>query len=264
MFVFDADTQIEQVGDFRYRCELGAHYNIGKVPNGGYQMSVVTKAVAAAVEHARPLVITGYFMNRTHAGPVFIDVEPLNSSRTTSTAMARLIQDDVETARFLTTFIDLASGNDALDHVEGAPPIDFGRTDLMRLPTIDGVTPVILEQFHMDMDPALARAFMGQPGDTATIQGLLRFADGREPDIWCLPLVADAWPPAWFMLRGPTSWVPTLEMTVQMRAEPAPGPLSCKFTSRFATRGYLEEDGEVWDSEGRLVALSRQTARVLR
>jgi hypothetical protein len=57
-------------------------------------------------------------------------------------------------------------------------------------------------------------------------------------------------------------WVPTLELTVQVRAHPAPGPLQVRLCSRHLSAGVLEEDGEYWDSAGRLVAISRQTAKV--
>lgn len=49
-------------------------------------------------------------------------------------------------------------------------------------------------------------------------------------------------------------------MTTHVRGIPEPGWLRCKFTTRFITGGVLEEDGEVWDSTGRLVAQSRQLA----
>jgi hypothetical protein len=43
-------------------------------------------------------------------------------------------------------------------------------------------------------------------------------------------------------------------------ARPVPGWLAASFRTRFLVEGYLEEDGEVWDTAGHLVALSRQLA----
>jgi hypothetical protein len=40
--------------------------------------------------------------------------------------------------------------------------------------------------------------------------------------------------------------------------------LRCKFATHFVTGGFLEEDGEIWDPAGRLVAQSRQLALVPR
>ena len=70
----------------------------------------------------------------------------------------------------------------------------------------------------------------------------------------------DAFPPTVFFADLPVAWVPTIELTTHVRARPAPGWLACAFTTRFITGGFLEEDGEVWDSTGRLVAQSRQLA----
>ena len=74
-------------------------------------------------------------------------------------------------------------------------------------------------------------------------------------------MVADCFAPAVFNSGvGHTSWVPTIELTVQVRGRPAPGYLAASFRTRAITGGYLEEDGEVWDGAGNLVALSRQLA----
>ena len=70
----------------------------------------------------------------------------------------------------------------------------------------------------------------------------------------------DSFPPTIFNLGLPVGWVPTVELTAHVRARPAPGALRCAFTTRFVTGGFLEEDGEVWDSTGTLVAQSRQLA----
>jgi acyl-CoA thioesterase len=73
-------------------------------------------------------------------------------------------------------------------------------------------------------------------------------------------LVADAFPPTIFNADLPVAWTPTLEMTTHIRSEPEPGWLRCRFSTRFITGGMLEEDGELWDDSGRLVAQSRQLA----
>ena len=72
----------------------------------------------------------------------------------------------------------------------------------------------------------------------------------------------DAFPPTAFNARLPVAWTPTVELTAHVRANPAPGWLRCRFSTRFVTAGFLEEDGEVWDSTGRLVGQSRQLALV--
>jgi acyl-CoA thioesterase len=52
----------------------------------------------------------------------------------------------------------------------------------------------------------------------------------------------------------------TIELTVHLRAHPAPGWLACRVATRFVIGGYHEEDFEIWDSTGALVAQSRQLA----
>ena len=69
----------------------------------------------------------------------------------------------------------------------------------------------------------------------------------------------DALPPVTFDL-GMIGWAPTLELTAHVRAKPAPGWLKVQHRTRNFAGGMFEEDCEVWDSTGRLVAQSRQLA----
>jgi len=109
--------------------------------------------------------------------------------------------------------------------------------------------------------PGLRSGFAaGDPAaPRAETRGWIRFADGRPMDTHCLGLIADAFPPAVFNVteRG---WVPTLELTVHVRARPRSDVLHCVFRTRFLFGGFLEEDGEMWDETGTLVAQSRQLA----
>jgi len=56
----------------------------------------------------------------------------------------------------------------------------------------------------------------------------------------------------------------TIELTVHLRARPAPGWVAFRTSTRFLSAGYFEEDAELWDSAGVLVAQSRQLALALR
>jgi hypothetical protein len=100
----------------------------------------------------------------------------------------------------------------------------------------------------------------GHPTGNPEIRGWFAFADAEPIDAIALLLVADAFPPPIFNTELPVAWVPTVELTVHLRGVPAPGPLRCRFRSRFVHDGLLDEDGEVWDSQGVLVAQSRQLA----
>jgi acyl-CoA thioesterase len=74
--------------------------------------------------------------------------------------------------------------------------------------------------------------------------------------------MADAFPPAVFGLLGMVGWVPTIELTVHLRARPAPGWLLGRFHADDLSEGRVIEHGALWDSRGRLVAQSRQLALV--
>ncbi len=93
------------------------------------------------------------------------------------------------------------------------------------------------------------------------MEGWLRFPDGREPDPMMLLFAVDCLPPVSLNL-GITGWAPTLELTTHIRGLPARGWLRLKHSTRLVDNGYMEEDAEVWDSAGRLVAQSRQLTRL--
>lgn len=257
-YVFDAAVAVEPAGEGRWTATITDRWNIGTVPNGGYLLAVVLDAVRRSVPHPDPVAVSAHFPARTEPGPVQIEVEPVRSGRQHSTALARLVQGGEPRIVLTATYGDLgaAEGPTAVhaDAPEMPPPEGCIRAE-------GPVAPTFTQNFDLRLTPSSAGWAIGQPSGVGEMAGWIRFLDGREPDTASLPLFADAFPPPVLNVVG-SPWVPTLELTVHARARPAPGWLRCRFTTRFLMNGYLEEDGEIWDSSGTLVALSRQLARL--
>ena len=95
-------------------------------------------------------------------------------------------------------------------------------------------------------------------------KGWIRFKEPRPYDMISALLIADAFPPPVLAVYGMVAWVPTIELTVNVRNLPTTPWLKCSFRTRYIDKEILEEDGEVWDGNGELVALSRQGAQVRR
>ena len=162
------------------------------------------------------------------------------------------------TLRVLGTFGDQVVDGEPL-HVDGAPPALPPYDECVpTVHTIDEFKPAIQAQLAIRLRPGDDGFRSGRPTGRAEIAGWFAFPEEQPVDAVGLLLVADAFPPPIFNTDLPVAWVPTLELTVHVRGVPAPGPLACVFRSRFVQAGLLDEDGEVWDSAGRLVCQSRQ------
>lgn len=171
----------------------------------------------------------------------------------------RLSQDGVELVRVLGTFGSSSSADPVL--VDGAPPDLPDYDDCVPAAAWDQPPyPALNKQLASRWRPGDEGFTRGRPSGRAEVAGWFAFADGAPCDEIALLLAADAFAPPVFNIGLGPGWVPTLELTVHVRAAPAPGPLSCVFRTRFVQGGLLSEDGELWDASGALVAESRQLA----
>ena len=95
--------------------------------------------------------------------------------------------------------------------------------------------------------------------------GWIRTADGDPVDDVLLAVLTDAWPPAVFARFTEPTGVPTIELTIHFRGAPDEAREWClvRFRTLEVADGYLEETGEIWSEDGRLLAESRQLAVVL-
>jgi acyl-CoA thioesterase len=107
--------------------------------------------------------------------------------------------------------------------------------------------------------PQLPGWTQGEPSGDPRAEFWIRFKDGRDADTIALPGIVDAAAPVLLELGHPSI---SVELTVHVRGRPAPGWLACRVATRHLIDGLHEEDFEIWDSEGRLVAQSRQLGLV--
>ncbi|MFB6891684.1 thioesterase family protein [Kitasatospora sp. NPDC056327] len=259
-------------GAGRYDGELGAGWRIGGGVNGGLLLAFAGHALSLAhtarpesAGHTDPVSISGYYLSSAVPGPATVHTEVIRTGRTLSTGTASLVQGGTERLRVVASHGDLAALDGEVRTTAAAPqlPPPEQCIGVEHAPRELLDQAALLERFDLRLDPATVGWALGQPSGAGRIQGWFRLADGREPDPLLLLLVADALPPVTFDLGMP-GWAPTVELTVHLRAKPAAGWLRVVHATRNLAGGYFEEDAEVWDSTGRLVAQSRQLARVPR
>lgn len=264
MTEFDRATSLRSIGDGRYEAQLDPGWRIGRAVNGGILMALASRAMSEEFStegHGHPFSISGYFLSASNPGPAELEVERLRTGSMMTTGQLTLSQDRTDRLRVLATYGSHDSLTDEVRTVATPPRLpppeeclaaSSGPREMLGASDL-------LDRTELRLDPESAAWAMGRPSGRGVVQGWLRMADGREPDVHQLVFATDSLPPVTFDL-GVFGWAPTLELTVHVRAEPAPGWLVVRHSTRNFAGGLLEEDGEVWDSSGRLVAQSRQLA----
>lgn len=202
----------------------------------------------------RPRSITLHYLRPGQVGPCEVAVTVERAGRGMTTATARFQQGGKDALIAVVTLgidrdgptidhhpMPTVPGPDELGPREGGPVMSFRERFLWR-PTFGPP--------------------MGELADEAITGGWLRFDDDEPIDDVVLLQVCDAWPPALFTVAEVPVGVPTLDLTVHFRHRPVlePGWLLVRFRTTLVDGGYLEEDGEVWSEDGRLLAHSRQLA----
>ena len=259
--VFTQATAVERLeGDDPIRYDAMVHdgWDIGGHANGGYMLAIAGRAMADAVGRP-PMTITAHYLRPVPAGPCSVDVRVVRTGKRLVTAPALLTIESGPALQLVGTFGDQTPGGPSasLDTPVDLPDYD----DCLAPPGPgDGPGPSITSRLAMRLRPGDEGFMVGRPNGRAEVAGWFAFADVDAVDAIGLLLVSDAFPPAVFNSGLPVAWVPTVELTVHVRGIPAPGPLRCVFRSRFIHDGMLDEEGEIWDSGGKLVAQSRQLA----
>jgi hypothetical protein len=228
--------------------------------NGGYLAAVVAEAASAHFDGATPLTLSLHYLAAARGGGAAdLEIEELRRRRI-STARVRLLRDGTTLLEALvTTGTPKVSEHTLDDSVRPAMPSweacagalegwngDVGGMDLLR-------------HLEMRLDPEFAASFTGSPSSTAVARSWVAYADGRPADRFLALTAWDVLPPS---LWATHVWghVPTVSAQLVLYPGDIVGPLLVEARTETLVDGIADETARVWDSTGRLVVSSRQTA----
>jgi acyl-CoA thioesterase len=254
---FDDDTQVEVVAASHFAATISDRWNALHGPNGGYLLALCVRALRHELPLPDPLAVSAFFLRPAAPGAATIRTEVVRTGRRIATGEAHLVQGERELVRVVASFTDLARQTGRtipLSEPPKLPPPDDA-VDVLAGVSFPGLT--ILDRYDYRM-AARPGWMQGRPSGDPSMSLWLRFKDGRAPDPLALVAFVDAAYPA--VLDIGEAGSSTVELTVHVRARPAPGWLACRVSTRHVIGGYHEEDFEIWDADGKLVAQSRQLA----
>jgi hypothetical protein len=297
MTVFDEATAVRRTSAGRYEVRPDERFALlppgGGTPpavNGGVLIATMLRCVLDSSPHPHPVATSAHFLRVPLTAPACVEVTWLKEGRTAATARASLLQDGKTALEMTITTGTVpdptgtapeempgdrsAAGNGAGGNGErgvsmswtGSPPVLPPIDECVELGPWPGAvgpdgTIGYAGQVEMRLDPATTGWRHGEPAGIPEMRGYFRLREDRDPDAYLLALAVDGMPPVVFGL-GASGWAPTLELTWYMRAVPVPGVLQVAARCRHVSGGWFDKEAEVWDAAGRLVAQSRQIARV--
>lgn len=258
---FDRAIGLVEVADGHLRGEILDGWDIRGGPHGGYLLAMLGAAGRTQTEHPDPVSSSATYLSPPGFGPTDLFVEVVRAGKRQTTVSVRLIQGDLERVRADLTYSTLGLENPDVWMPDANRPEIVSPESCVDIETSDNVaeTAINLHRYvSVLFDPATGW-LRSKPTGQPQLDGWLRFVDGREPDPIAMLLFADGFPPSIFEGFGTeVGHVPTVQLTTHQFAKPGPGWVQARFRTRVRGGKYVDEDGELWDRGGRLVATARQ------
>jgi hypothetical protein len=260
--LFSAVTSLVPTGAGRFDADVHEDWTIARKPNGGYLLAMLGRAAVFAGPHPHVIAASATYLHSPDPGPVQVDVEVLRAGRSASQLRVRMAQDDVMCVDALIITSELAAETEPFWNGVLMPEV----ADLERCLRVPGTSPTglpvpIMDQIDLRIDPADTGFARGEPSGRGELKGWLSLPGDEAFDPISLLFAVDGFPPATFEVAA-SGWVPTLQLSVYVRALPAAGPMRILHKAQLIEAQKVDEVCSVWDARGRLVAQSAQLAGI--
>lgn len=258
MTLFDNDMRVEPQSNDLVRAEVSNNFLVNGVPNGGYMMALLTQALQTQAKNQAIVSVSANFIRPNKLKEIVFSPELISESSQFERYSVKGLQDGKESIRATVNLMkEFPQGKEV--RYELPPKEVLPRDECRRMLAFPGYS--IFKNVHVLMQPESFGWIKGSPTERSEHKGWIRLVEERPWDAQSVLLASDAFPPPVLATEGMVAWVPTIEMSVQIRKIPTSRWLRCAFRSNYITDGLIEEDGEIWDENGELVAISRQLAQ---
>jgi len=252
---YDLDTASVPRGDGVRDLALTDRWNtlLGK-PNGGYLLATMLRGLHDEMGADDPLVAAVTYLSSPEPGPGELRTSTLRVGRRVQTGVASLWERDRHIAELTASFGARAGGTST---ELGAPP-QLPPPERCADPLDHGMAP---DGLFGRIDYRLAASpgwVSGAPTGDPTTELWQRLAGGRAIDFPALAMLCDTFaPPVLELGKGHENSM-TVQLTVHLHRLPRTGWIATRLTTRHVVNGFHEEDCELWDEDGNLLAQSRQ------
>lgn len=248
--------------------EVAEGWGQGRATYGGLVAAMLLARAEALVGAPERRLRTAnvVFVGPVAPGPARCDAEVLRAGSSATTVSGRIVQDGEVRATLIATF-GVARETSVTVRAQAPAPQIPSPADVEPVPYVAGVMPEFFQ--HVEL-----RFATGSPpftgADEAAFGGWMRF---RQPPARFgdreLVALADAWPPGVAPLFHGPAPMSTLSWTFDLLGDPpatADPSAHWQYDVRTiaAAGGYGQTTARIWDAQGALRALSRQTIAYFR
>jgi acyl-CoA thioesterase len=267
---FQSALKLDQVSENIFSFTPDSRYFVGNTPHGGYLLALMNKALSSVLTHPNSINSNVYYLDRTEPKPAELHVEVIRTSRGSSMGQVRLMQNGKLTCLFsaLCSDFQYMKGHSGLETplpeiMNSVPENQFKVMNYENFKA--GSTPSFIQQLEMSVHPDHAWWDRDISMDVAEARcSAFLELKGGAADTFVLSYLADILPPVVQNKYGSLGWVPTLTLTCNIRQLPKTNRLFIDGLAKDISNGYFEQDCNIWDMDGNLVATSRQLAKILK
>ena len=269
---FQNALKLENIEDNKFIVNPDTNYFVGNTPHGGYLMALMHKALTNILPHSTAISSSVQYLDRIDAKPFELEVNVFKTSRGSSSGIVKLKQDNKICTTFTGTCSDFEFMKGYDDLQKPLPKIfnDSDKKDYVKMnydKISKGFTPAFIQQLECLIHPDHAwwnrEAKQNNQDNEARCSAFLEM-EGGKPDQFCLSFYSDILPPVVSNKYGPLGWIPTITLTTHIRQLPTTSEVYADFKASDINKGYFEQDCNIWDLDGNLVASSRQLTRILK